>query len=76
MRYRKSRISLDFVALAAENLRRAEAELDRVIGVAVDHDTPWRAIADAAGLPATSIRRRYQPPGKVRHRWPRESAGA
>jgi hypothetical protein len=67
---RKPRHGLELVRDLAAELDRIQGLLDSAIQESLALDTPWRAVAEAAGVSHVTLRRKFQNPGEVRHRWP------
>jgi hypothetical protein len=67
---RKPRHGLEQIRALAEELARVQTLLDRAIQESLALDTPWRAVAGAAGVSHVTLKRKFQKPGEVRHRWP------
>lgn len=73
---RKPRHYVDLIGDLADDVRQAQGRLDVVIIESLALGTPWRDVARAAGVPLTTLRRRFSvTTGPQRPRWSFRTTG-
>lgn len=73
---RKPRHYLELIADLTDDVRQAQGRVDVVIIESLALGTPWRDVARAAGVPMSTLRRRFSVrTGPQRPRWSYRTTG-